>query len=103
MQVDGGRTLGIVGESGSGKSTAARAIVGLEARDRGILELRGQALEGDVGDRTEEQRSSMRMVFQNPTASLNPKLPIKHAITRALRKFARRQQVGEPGARTSSL
>ena len=88
MQVDGGRTLGIVGESGSGKSTAARAIVGLEARDRGILELRGQALEGDVGDRTEEQRSSMRMVFQNPTASLNPKLPIKHAITRALRKFA---------------
>ena len=88
MRVDGGRTLGIVGESGSGKSTAARAIVGLEARDRGILELRGQALEGDVGDRTEEQRSSMRMVFQNPTASLNPKLPIKHAITRALRKFA---------------
>ncbi len=88
MQVDGGRTLGIVGESGSGKSTAARAIVGLEARDRGLLELRGQALEGDVGDRTEEQRSSMRMVFQNPTASLNPKLPIKHAITRALRKFA---------------
>ena len=88
MKVDGGRTLGIVGESGSGKSTAARAIVGLEARDRGILELRGEALEGDVGDRTEEQRSSMRMVFQNPTASLNPKLPIKHAITRALRKFA---------------
>ena len=88
MKVDGGRTLGIVGESGSGKSTAARAIVGLEARDRGKLELRGEALEGDVGDRTEEQRSSMRMVFQNPTASLNPKLPIKHAITRALRKFA---------------
>ena len=88
MKVDGGRTLGIVGESGSGKSTAARAIVGLEARDRGTLELRGQALEGEVGHRTEEQRSSMRMVFQNPTASLNPKLPIKHAITRALRKFA---------------
>ena len=88
MRVDGGRTLGIVGESGSGKSTAARAIVGLEARDRGTLELRGQVLEGDVGDRTEEQRSSMRMVFQNPTASLNPKLPIKHAIIRALRKFA---------------
>ena len=88
MRVDGGRTLGIVGESGSGKSTAARAIVGLEARDGGKLELRGQVLEGDVGDRTEYQRSSMRMVFQNPTSSLNPKLPIKHAITRALRKFA---------------
>ena len=88
MRVESGRTLGIVGESGSGKSTAARAIVGLEARDSGVLELRGQALQGDVEDRTEGQRSSMRMVFQNPTASLNPKLPIKHAITRALRKFA---------------
>ena len=88
MRVEGGRTLGIVGESGSGKSTAARAIVGLEARNGGKLELRGEDLEGDVGDRTEDQRSSMRMVFQNPTSSLNPKLPIKHAITRALRKFA---------------
>ena len=97
MRVGGGRTLGIVGESGSGKSTAARAIVGLEAKDGGVLQLRGQELEGDVGDRTEDQRSAMRMVFQNPTASLNPKLPIKHAITRALRKFAgvRRGEIRE--------
>ena len=97
MRVGGGRTLGIVGESGSGKSTAARAIVGLESKDSGVLQLRGQELEGDVGDRTEKQRSAMRMVFQNPTASLNPKLPIKHAITRALRKFAgvRRGEIRE--------
>ena len=97
MRVGGGRTLGIVGESGSGKSTAARAIVGLESKDSGVLQLRGQELEGDVGDRTEDQRSAMRMVFQNPTASLNPKLPIKHAITRALRKFAgvRRGEIRE--------
>lgn len=97
MRVDGGRTLGIVGESGSGKSTAARAIVGLEARDGGDLQLRGEALEGDVEDRTSDQRSAMRMVFQNPTASLNPKLPIKHAINRALRKFAgvRRGEIRE--------
>ena len=97
MRVGGGRTLGIVGESGSGKSTAARAIVGLESKDGGVLQLRGQELEGDVGDRTEDQRSAMRMVFQNPTASLNPKLPIKHAITRALRKFAgvRRGEIRE--------
>ena len=88
MRVDSGRTLGIVGESGSGKSTAARAIVGLESRDGGVLQLGGHDLRGDVEDRTEDQRSAMRMVFQNPTASLNPKLPIKHAINRALRKFA---------------
>ncbi len=100
MRVDGGRTLGIVGESGSGKSTAARAIVGLESRDGGVLQLRGQALEGDVEDRTSDQRSAMRMVFQNPTASLNPKLPIRHAINRALRKFAgvRRGEIRERAA-----
>ena len=95
MRVGEGRTLGIVGESGSGKSTAARAIVGLAEKNGGKLELRGVNLEADVHDRTEEQRSAMRMVFQNPTASLNPKLPIGHAITRALRKFA-----GIPSAET---
>ena len=88
MRVDPGRTLGIVGESGSGKSTAARAIVGLVPKNGGSLELHGEGLESDVHDRTSEQRSAMRMVFQNPTASLNPKLPIRHAIVRALRKFA---------------
>ena len=88
MKVGSGRTIGIVGESGSGKSTAARAIVGLEPKDLGALELHGNELESDVHDRTEDQRSAMRMVFQNPTASLNPKLPVGHAIVRALRKFA---------------
>ena len=87
MRVGRGRTLGVVGESGSGKSTAAKAIVGLVAKDGGKLELNGQILEDGVEYRTEDQRASMRMVFQNPTASLNPKLPIRHNITRALRKF----------------
>ena len=83
-----GRTLGIVGESGSGKTTVARAIVGLVPRDRGELQLRGEELAPEVGRRTREQQAAMRMVFQNPTASLNPKLPVRHAILRALRKFS---------------
>jgi peptide/nickel transport system ATP-binding protein len=88
MRVGTGRTLGVVGESGSGKSTAAKTIVGLIPKDGGKLELRGQSLADEVQHRTEEQRAAMRMVFQNPTASLNPKLPIRHSIIRALRKFA---------------
>ena len=83
-----GRTLGIVGESGSGKTTVARAIVGLVPRDRGGLQLRDQELAPAVEDRTRSQRAAMRMVFQNPTASLNPKLAVRHAIVRALRKFS---------------
>lgn len=96
-----GRTLGIVGESGSGKTTIAQAIVGLVPRDRGKLQLRDQDLEPDVSKRTKAQQAAMRMVFQNPTASLNPKLAVRHAIVRALRKFSgldkreSRQRAGE--------
>ena len=96
-----GRTLGIVGESGSGKTTVARAIVGLVPRDRGKLQLQDQELAPDVGNRTRTQQAAMRMVFQNPTASLNPKLAVRHAIIRSLRKFSglnkreSRQRAGE--------
>ena len=83
-----GRTLGIVGESGSGKTTVARAIVGLVPRDQGELRLQDEDLAPDVEHRTRAQRAAMRMVFQNPTASLNPKLAVRHAIVRALRKFS---------------
>jgi peptide/nickel transport system ATP-binding protein len=88
FEVGSGRTLGIVGESGSGKTTAARVVVGLSSRDGGALTLREEDMASEVQDRTRSQRAAVRMVFQNPRASLNPKLPIRHAILRALRKFA---------------
>ena len=89
FEVGSGRTLGIVGESGSGKTTVARVVVGLVARDRGEIRLRGEELAPPVEGRTHKQRAALRMVFQNPTASLNPKVPVRHAILRSLRKFAR--------------
>ena len=88
FKVGKGQTLGVVGESGSGKTTVARAIVGLVPRDRGDLQMNEEELEPDVDDRTKEQQAAMRMVFQNPTASLNPKLTVNHALTRALRRFS---------------
>jgi peptide/nickel transport system ATP-binding protein len=84
-----GQTLGIVGESGSGKTTVARVVVGLVPRDRGELRLRNEDLAPPVTERTREQRQALRMVFQNPSASLNPGLPIRHTILRSLRKFSR--------------
>ena len=88
FKVGAGRTLGIVGESGSGKSTVARTIVGLIPPNRGRIELHDSNLAGNVEDRTDDERAAMRMVFQNPTSSLNPKLPIRHTLTRALQRFA---------------
>ena len=82
-----GRTLGIVGESGSGKTTVARAVVGLVPLTGGENQLHGEALARNVDDRTRDQQAAMRMVFQNPTASLNPRMPVRHAILRSLKKF----------------
>jgi peptide/nickel transport system ATP-binding protein len=88
FEVKPGRTLGIVGESGSGKSTAARAIVGLTPRTGGSIELDHEELAQLVESRDSESQAAIRMIFQNPTASLNPRLPIKHSIVRALRRFS---------------
>ena len=85
--VGSGRTLGIVGESGSGKTTVARAVVGLVPLTGGETMLRGEVLERNVDDRPRDQQAAMRMVFQNPTASLNPRMPVRHAILRSLKKF----------------
>ncbi len=85
--VGAGRTLGIVGESGCGKTTVARTIVGLIPRDRGEMQLHHEELAPRVEVRPREQRAALRMVFQNPTTSLNPRLPVRHAIIRTLRKF----------------
>ncbi|CAN7653345.1 ABC transporter ATP-binding protein [Rhizobium rhizogenes] len=63
-----GETLAIVGESGSGKSTTARAILGLVKSTRGTF----TASSGKTADRT----SAVQMVFQNPYASLNPRLRV---------------------------
>ena len=88
FKVGRGRTLGIVGESGSGKTTLARTVVGLIPRSRGELRLHENDLARGVEDRAPEELAAIRMVFQNPTASLNPKVPIRHAILRSLRRFA---------------
>ncbi|MEC9366645.1 MAG: ABC transporter ATP-binding protein [Chloroflexota bacterium] len=84
-----GKTLGIVGESGSGKSTLARAVVGLIKAQDGSLQLNGSELDKIVENRSNEDKSAIQMVFQNPTASLNPKLKIKKTLIRSLIRFSK--------------
>jgi oligopeptide/dipeptide ABC transporter ATP-binding protein len=98
LQIDRGRCLGILGESGSGKSMTARAVIGLvPAPGRvagGSIELEGRELvAGSEAEWRELRGSQVSMVFQDPTATLNPLFPVSRQIgdaVRAHRKLSRR-------------
>jgi peptide/nickel transport system ATP-binding protein len=87
-----GETLGLVGESGSGKTTLARAILGLEAADRGALRLRGEALPPSVRRRSRALLSAFGAVAQDPSLSLNPHLSIGESLSRPLRRLGGRSR-----------
>src|SRR5262249_23700406 len=70
-------TLGIVGESGCGKSTLARLILKLIEPDAGTVRFDGEDVRGASADRMKRLRRDMQLVFQDPYASLNPRLTIE--------------------------
>lgn len=75
-----GETLGIVGESGSGKSTAARTILRLIEPSSGEIVFDGQDLMGFRGEGLRKFRKNAQMIFQDPYASLNPRLTVGEMI-----------------------
>lgn len=84
LTVARGETLGIVGESGSGKSTIARAILGLAPVTGGSVELAGVELVGLKGRHRRRALSRLGIVFQDPTSSLDPSLPLWRVVTEPL-------------------
>jgi oligopeptide/dipeptide ABC transporter ATP-binding protein len=97
-----GETLSVVGESGSGKSTLGRTIVRLESATAGSMRYLGQDVSGLRGAAAQHYRQQIQMVFQDPYASLNPRLTVGHALAepmlvhgKAANRNAARQAVGE--------
>jgi oligopeptide/dipeptide ABC transporter ATP-binding protein len=75
-----GETLGLVGESGSGKSTTARLLLRLLDSTSGRIELEGEDITAASGSRLRTVRQEMQMIFQDPYASLDPRMTVRDIV-----------------------
>ncbi|HHI4967452.1 TPA: ABC transporter ATP-binding protein [Vibrio parahaemolyticus] len=84
LDVYRGETLGVVGESGCGKSTLARALLRLVEPTHGKLTWKGEDMRGFSKNKLARRRQEFQMIFQDPSASLNPRLTISECIAEPL-------------------
>ena len=84
FQLPAGHTLGVVGESGCGKSTLGRTILNLIPATSGEIIFDGENILSFSKSRMRQQRQKMQMIFQDPYASLHPKLTVSQSIEEAL-------------------
>jgi len=101
FEIRTGETLGLVGESGCGKSTLGRLLVQLLPVTTGHVLFKGIDLVALKGERLRRMRQEMQMIFQDPYASLNPRMTVGEIVAEPLRNFGitreldRRRRVSE--------
>jgi peptide/nickel transport system ATP-binding protein/oligopeptide transport system ATP-binding protein len=79
-----GETLALVGESGCGKSTVARLVLRLVDPTSGTIQLKGHEISGLSGNALRDVRRDMQLVFQDPFASLNPRMTARQIVAEPL-------------------
>jgi oligopeptide transport system ATP-binding protein len=101
FQVARGETFAIVGESGCGKTTLARTILRLIEPDHGVILFEERDLLGLTGDALRAQRRQMQMIFQDPFASLDPRMRVGEIVAEPLAihepRMARKQRAARAG------
>ena len=101
FRIEEGETFGLVGESGSGKTTTGRCILRLIDATSGEVRFRGENVLTSTRARMREMRRDMQIVFQDPYASLNPRMRARQIVAEPLiihrlgDRAARRERVGE--------
>ena len=87
FKLEEGRTLGVVGESGCGKSTLGRVILHLLSPTSGKIFYRGEDISEVSPHKLHELRREMQIIFQDPFASLNPRMTIQELIAEPLKIY----------------